>query len=208
MLQPRSRPLPDRLGQLVKRDRHPLAPRLLDRQLVVTRRTFCTNPCLQSRSWRLRSCLNPRASAGAAPSTGPDSHRHGCWRTRRFDARQLARAPQSTPRYTGAWSVTTSTGVILAVPMARRRTGEQPWHHAAGDEYANNLAELVDRAVDVAPLGRPSCRSRRPANDLPPGAGYGRAASASNGVNRCTHRGMVMCSMPTPCSVSSSSTSR
>jgi hypothetical protein len=49
-------------------------------------------------------------------------------------------------------SVTTSTGVILVVPMARSKKaagclGVALW----GDEHVDDLAELVDRAVDVAP---------------------------------------------------------
>ena len=59
-----------------------------------------------------------------------------------------------------------------------------PW----GDEHVDDLAELVDRPVDVAPaVGDPHIRLV----DLPAitdGMSAGLAASASSGVNRCTHR--------------------
>jgi hypothetical protein len=82
--------------------------------------------------------------------------------------------------------------------------GVAPW----GDQHVDDLPELVDRTVDIAPL--PGNLSYVSSTDQrsPTACRQGRAASASSGVNRSTHRYTVTWSTSTPRSVSSSSTSR
>jgi hypothetical protein len=84
--------------------------------------------------------------------------------------------------------VVTSVGAILVVPIACSKNRWLPWCRAVGHQDVDDLPELVDGAVDMAP----------PAGDLHLGLVHGPAIShtlpagpsrvASSGVNRSTHR--------------------
>jgi hypothetical protein len=71
-------------------------------------------------------------------------------------------------------------------------TGEEPSGRGGvatwGDEYVDDLAVLVDRAVDIAPLPGDLTYVSSTCQRVPTEWRQGRVASASSGVKRCTHR--------------------
>jgi hypothetical protein len=180
----------DRHGELIERDGQPPVRRLLSGQLVVSRRTFRTKAWPPMITLALRSCLSPRIGRSRAFSR-PCRPQLGCWHTARFDATVPAAAPRvpSGTRPLGRWPPQRGhlgrADRLLEEPAGRRGVSVR------SHEHVDDLAELVDRAVDVAPpasdLHRPSHRPRLRTSD-PDQWRRGRAASASSGANRCTHR--------------------
>jgi hypothetical protein len=95
----------------------------------------------------------------------------------------------SAPGYTGAWSVTTldrgdlgRAHHLLEEPVGG--FGVPP----RGDEHVDDLTELVDRAIDIASLAGDLHIGLVHEPAIPGRWRHGRAASASSGVNRSTHR--------------------
>jgi hypothetical protein len=76
------------------------------------------------------------------------------------------------------------------------------------DEVVDDLPELVDRAVDVAPLTGDLHIGFADLPAVTDGVPTRPAASASSGVKRCTHRWIATWSTSIPRSARSSSTSR
>jgi len=70
----------------------------------------------------------------------------------------------------------------LNAPTGSRRV--PPW----SDEHVDDLPELVDRAIDAAPLPATFTSVSSTCQRSPTACQHGRAASASSGVNRCTQR--------------------
>jgi hypothetical protein len=62
---------------------------------------------------------------------------------------------------------------------------------SGGQEHVDDLAELVDRPIDVAPPSGDLDRGRIDLPAVADGMAAGPAASASSGVNRWTQRSTV-----------------
>jgi hypothetical protein len=58
----------------------------------------------------------------------------------------------TTSGYVGARSVTTSTGRVLVVPMARSKNRRAAVASRRVETNTSDLTELVDRSVDVTPM--------------------------------------------------------
>jgi hypothetical protein len=148
----------DRQGQLVERGGNSKACWLLDRELVVAAPKVLDQGVPANTTVALRFCLSPRIGRSRAFGR-PWSHSMrllGYWSVRCHVAGSRS---SSTSGYAAARSVVTS----------RRdpRRADGPLEEPAGsrrvpplrDEYVDDLPELVDRTVDIAP----------PAGDLHPG---------------------------------------
>src|SRR4029450_715315 len=119
----------DRQGKLVERDRHPPGHRLLDRQFVVASSQILHNALPGDHDPGAGILVEPAhrtqprretAGVGLDMAVGiPLGAMPGRWQ-------QLL----EHRRYTGAWSVTTSTGATRIVPMARRKK-RAPLHRPA-----------------------------------------------------------------------------
>ena len=135
----------------------------------------------------LRSCLSPRIGRSQAFSR-PWSHSTpllAYWSVR---CQAAASSASSTAGYAGARSVVTSTGRTLVESMACLKPVGGVSVSSGGHEHVDDLAELVDRAVHIAPLPGDLQVGLIDLPAVAPRCRQGRAASASSGVNRWTQR--------------------
>jgi hypothetical protein len=116
------------------------------------RRRLCTKACPAITILALRSCLSPRIGPRRAFNRpwSASTRLLAYWSVR---CQAAGATSSSTPGYTGAWSVTTSTGGTLgrANGLLEEPTGGR-CVAPPGDEHVDDLAELVDGAVHVPPL--------------------------------------------------------
>jgi hypothetical protein len=107
-------------GKLVERDRQAPGRRLLDRELVVASSQILHEAMPGDHDPGAAVLLSPRIGPSRAFSR-PWSHSMWLLACRSVRWQTTGNSSSSTAGYTGAWSVTTSTGVILVVPMARSK---------------------------------------------------------------------------------------
>jgi hypothetical protein len=185
VLRPRRGLASGRQGQLVEGDRHPPDHRFLDRQLVMATPQVLDEAMAGEHDRGAAILLEPTHRTQPRPETamvGLDvivGVLIGAMPRRR---EQLAQRGRGGRRLVGDDLHGRDLGGLLQA--AAGGLGVALW----GDEHVDDLADLVDRTVDIAP----------PTGDLhvglvhepaiPDQVAQGRAASASCGVNRCTHR--------------------
>ena len=183
-----SAPRSDRQGQFVERDCHPPARWFSDRQLIVSapnvldesmpRNNHPGATVLFEPAHRPQPCLQPTVicfdTVVAIPIGVMPRHRQQV-----IEHRRIRRCPVGCDLYRR--DPRRADGV-LEEPAGRR--GVSP----CGDQHVDDLPELVDRSVDVPPVTSHFTYVSSTCQRSPTACRQGRAASASSGVKRSTHR--------------------